>query len=135
MPVSALILHFGVSERLSCQRIMTKGVQLLSTEAGNLRRFGVTHHHHHCQMHLSNPLKSPFAHRRVQKGFLGPVSVCVWRLPHTNKQFSGSAGCPKIQLNFDTICSEIESGSTDRGLSPTRLPSASDVRWGCHLYF
>ena len=41
---------------------------------------------------------------------------------YVRRQFSGtSAGCPAIQRNSDTICLEIVSDPTGRGLSPTRL--------------
>ena len=58
---------------------------------------------------------------------LGPNSnLCVWRLPHSSKQFSeASSGRLRIQLNSNTIYLETESDSTGKGFSPTRLPSAS----------
>ena len=45
--------------------------------------------------------------------------VCVYRLPHTNKQYLDATECLSIWLNFDTTCPEIESDSTGKVLSPT----------------
>ena len=50
------------------------------------------------------------------------VGTTGWLNMYVRRQFSGTpAGCPAIQRNSDTICLEIVSDPTGRGLSPTRL--------------
>lgn len=63
------------------------------------------------------------------KGFLDPVQrVCVCRFATPANNFWTPALCSRIQLNSDTVYSEIESDSTGKGLSPIGPPSGSDDR-------
>lgn len=57
-----------------------------------------------------------------------PVPACLGRLSQTGRGFSDASGCLRVQLNSDTVCPEVGSDSTGKGLSPTRPPSASKSR-------
>lgn len=60
--------------------------------------------------------RSPWTQfQHVHEAFLKPTSS--YQMP---------AEYPQMQLNYDTIYMEVESDSTGKGLSPTRLPSTSD---------
>ena len=52
------------------------------------------------------------------------VCVCV---PESLRNSPTPARCPTIQLNSDATCPEMASDSLGQGLSPTRLPSASNA--------
>ena len=54
------------------------------------------------------------------------VHVCVC-VPEPLRNSPTPARCPTIQLNSDATCPEMASDSLGQGLSPTRLPSASNA--------
>ena len=59
------------------------------------------------------------------KGFLDEFQYVCGGFPKPTSNSQPPAECQRIHLSAETIYLEIESDSTDKGLSPTRSPSTS----------